>query len=59
MLLFTLVSWKSKVSQHQLRARLAEEVKDAAVVIPWAMVVSYFLNAGNFASFSLPLVSSC
>ena len=48
MLLFTLVSRKYEVSQHQLRARLAEEVKDAAVVIPWAMVVSYFLNAGNF-----------
>ena len=31
----------------------AEEVKDASVVIPWAMVVSYFLNAGN----SYPLLS--
>ena len=24
----------------------AEEVRDASIVIPWAMVVSYFLNAG-------------
>ena len=25
----------------------AEEVRDASIVIPWAMVVSYFLNAGT------------
>ena len=29
----------------------AEEVRDASIVIPWAMVVSYFLNAGTFRPF--------
>ena len=30
----------------ELMSCLAEEVRDASIVIPWAMVVSYFLNAG-------------
>lgn len=38
----------SDVSLSKLRICSAEEVKDAAVVIPWAMVVSYFINAGTF-----------
>ena len=39
----TLISFQSA----KLRLCLAEEVKDAAVVIPWAMIVSYFLNSGE------------
>lgn len=46
--LSTLVSLDVTVSLFELRVCLAEEVKDAAVVIPWAMVVSYFVNAGIF-----------
>lgn len=47
MLLFILVGWKIFALEVELTSPLAEEVKDAAVVIPWAMVVSYFLNSGT------------
>lgn len=50
MLLFTLVGRTMFVREIELRILLAEEVKDAAIVIPWAMVVSYFLNAGSLSS---------
>ena len=46
--LFILVSLGVDVALSKLRICSAEEVKDAAVVIPWAMVVSYFINAGTF-----------